>query len=254
MDHSPGFLAHVEARRQDVHEVTVAETLTALAADPTARLIDVREDREWMAGHATGATHAGRGIIERDIEKMVPALDTPIYLYCGGGYRSALSADSLQQMGYTAVHSVTGGWRAWQDGAAPIDRPATGKHTNGFGGVFFKSPDPEGLRSWYARHLGIASESWGAMFSFREAANPAIEGYQVWSVMPSGTTYLGESGQSFMINYRVRDLDALLSELRTQDVWIDENIQDSEYGKFAWIRDADGNRIELWQPGGEALP
>ena len=108
MDHSPGFLAHVEARRQQVHEVTVAETLTALAADPTTRLLDVREDREWMAGHATGATHAGRGIIERDIEKMVPALDTPIYLYCGGGYRSALSADSLQQMGYTAVHSVTG--------------------------------------------------------------------------------------------------------------------------------------------------
>jgi|GEM_PF-3235047 len=254
MDHSPGFLAHVAAHRQHVHEVNVAETLAALSADPSARLIDVREDREWMAGHATGATHAARGVIERDIEHLVPALDTPLYLYCGGGFRSALAADSLQQMGYTAVHSVAGGWRAWQEATAPVDSPATGQSINGLGGVFFKSPDPEGLRSWYARHLGIASESWGAVFPFREHASPAVEGFQVWSVMPSGTTYLGDSGQSFMINYRVRDLGVLLTELRANEVWIDEKVQDSEYGRFAWIRDADGNRIELWQPPGETLP
>lgn len=254
MDHSPGFLAHVEARRPHVHEVTVAETLAALAADSNARLIDVREDREWMAGHAAGATHTARGVIERDIETLVPALDTPLYLYCGGGFRSALSAHSLQQMGYTAVHSIAGGWRAWEEAAAPVERPETGKHINGFGGVFFKSPDPEGLRSWYARHLGVASESWGGMFPIREHANPAVEGYQAWSVMPSGTTYFGDSGQSFMLNYRVRDLGALLTELRAHDVWIDEKVEDTDYGRFAWIRDADGNRIELWQPAGETLP
>lgn len=254
MDHSPGFLAHVQARRPHVHEVSVADTLAALAADPNARVIDVREDREWMAGHATGATHAARGVIERDIEKLVPDPNTPLYLYCGGGFRSALAADALQQMGYKAVHSVAGGWRAWLEASAPVECATTGQSVNGFGGVFFKSPDPEGLRSWYSRHLGIAAESWGAVFPIREHANPTVEGYQVWSVMPSGTTYLGDSGQSFMINYRVRDLGALLTQLKSQDVWIDENVQDSEYGKFAWIRDADGNRIELWQPPGEALP
>jgi rhodanese-related sulfurtransferase len=123
MDHSPGFLAHVEARRPHVHEVTVADTLAALAAQPTAHLIDVREDREWAAGHAAAAMHLSRGILERDIERLVPAPDTPLYLYCGGGFRSVLAADALQQMGYTNVHSVIGGWRGWQEAGAPTTLP-----------------------------------------------------------------------------------------------------------------------------------
>lgn len=124
MEHSPGFLAHVEARRPHVHEVSVAEARAALAEQPKARLIDVREDREFAAAHAVGAMHVARGILERDIERLVPDPGTPIYLYCGGGLRSTLAADALQQMGYRNVHSVAGGWRAWQEAGAPVVAPS----------------------------------------------------------------------------------------------------------------------------------
>ena len=123
MDHSPGFLAHVEGRRPNVHEVSIPETLGALQTNTAAILIDVREDREWDAGHATPAVHVARGVIERDIEKLVPDPATPVYLYCGGGFRSILAADALQQMGYTNVHSVIGGWRGWQEEGAPVEMP-----------------------------------------------------------------------------------------------------------------------------------
>ncbi len=123
MDHSPRFLAHVEGRRPNVHEVSIPDTLAALRANTAAVLIDVREDREWNAGHAEQAIHAARGVIERDIEKLVPDPGTPLYLYCGGGFRSILSADSLQQMGYTNVHSVIAGWRGWLEQGAPVTVP-----------------------------------------------------------------------------------------------------------------------------------
>ncbi|MDQ8164040.1 MAG: rhodanese-like domain-containing protein [Gemmatimonadota bacterium] len=126
MDHSPGFLAHVEGRRPHVHEVTIADTLAALPQEAGAILIDVREDREWNAGHARAAIHVARGVIERDIEKLVPDPATPLYLYCGGGFRSILAADTLQQMGYTNVHSVVGGWRGWVEQGAPVTLPASG--------------------------------------------------------------------------------------------------------------------------------
>jgi rhodanese-related sulfurtransferase len=122
MDHSPGFLAHVEGKRIGVHEVSVAETQAAIASDPAVRLFDVREDHEFAAAHARGATHLARGVVERDIEILVPDKAAPVYLYCGGGFRSALAADALQQMGYHNVHSVAGGWRAWEDAGAPVDR------------------------------------------------------------------------------------------------------------------------------------
>jgi rhodanese-related sulfurtransferase len=85
------------------------------------RLIDVREDNEWDAGRAAGSTHLAKGIIERDIESAVPDKATEVILYCGGGFRSALAADVLQQMGYTNVFSLAGGWKAWKDAAAPIE-------------------------------------------------------------------------------------------------------------------------------------
>jgi rhodanese-related sulfurtransferase len=83
-------------------------------------LVDVREDLEWQAGHAAGAAHIGKGVIERDIETKVPDKSTELILYCGGGFRSALSADMLQKMGYTNVASMAGGWRAWNDAKAPV--------------------------------------------------------------------------------------------------------------------------------------
>ncbi|MDQ3256791.1 MAG: rhodanese-like domain-containing protein, partial [Acidobacteriota bacterium] len=98
-----------------------AEARERLASSADIRLIDVREDNEWEAGHAAGAAHLGRGIIERDIEKEVPDKGAELILYCGGGYRSALAADNLQRMGYTNVHSMAGGWTAWQEAGAPTE-------------------------------------------------------------------------------------------------------------------------------------
>jgi rhodanese-related sulfurtransferase len=125
MKHSEGFLKMVNEAKSRVREVTVAETRARLAAEQPqenkARLIDVREDHEWNLAHAVGAEHLGKGIIERDIEVAAPDKATELILYCGGGYRSALVADVLQQMGYTNVYSMAGGWKAWKDSGAPIE-------------------------------------------------------------------------------------------------------------------------------------
>ncbi len=123
MDHSPGFLSVVASRRAGVVEMSVEEARAALAGLAGARLLDVREDHEWNAGHAAGAEHLARGILERDIERRVPHTDTPLFLYCGGGYRSILASATLQEMGYSNVVSLQGGWRAWEDSGAPVGPP-----------------------------------------------------------------------------------------------------------------------------------
>lgn len=115
MQHAPGFLAIVDAARARVREVSLADTEAAMRANAPPVLVDVREDREWEAGHIPGAIHLGKGVIERDIEGAIPSKDTPIVLYCGGGYRSLLAGDALQQMGYTNVASMAGGWRAYRE-------------------------------------------------------------------------------------------------------------------------------------------
>lgn len=115
MEHSPQFLALVDAARARIQEIPAAQLAAALHAQPEALLIDVREDAEYAAGHLIGALHLGRGVLERDIERHVPDPDTPLYLYCGGGYRSALAADSLRQMGYRRAVSVDGGWKALRE-------------------------------------------------------------------------------------------------------------------------------------------
>jgi len=122
VQHSAAFIALVDDAKSRVKEVSVMETLEHLAANPKAVLIDVREDNEWQAGHATPAMHLGKGIIERDIEAAVPEYATEIILYCGGGFRSALAGDALQQMGYTNVASMAGGWRSWKAVGAPTSR------------------------------------------------------------------------------------------------------------------------------------
>ena len=121
MQHTEGFLKLAEDARGRVREVTVEEARRRLSENPAVRLIDVREDNEWEAGHAAGAEHMGRGIIERDIETQHPDHDAELILYCGGGYRSALACDNLQRMGYTNVHSMAGGWKAWKDAGAPVE-------------------------------------------------------------------------------------------------------------------------------------
>jgi len=119
MQHSEGFLRLVDDARTRVREVTVEEARAR--AGRRALLVDVREDNEWERGHARGAVHLGRGVIERDIETRVPDKGAELILYCGGGYRSALAADSLRRMGYTNVFSMAGGWRAWQEAGAPVE-------------------------------------------------------------------------------------------------------------------------------------
>ena len=121
MIHSEGFLKLVNDAKSRIKEVNVAETRDRLQENPDAKLIDVREDKEWDAAHAAGSIHLGKGIIERDIEATVSDKSTELILYCGGGYRSALAADVLQNMGYTNVYSMAGGWKAWQESGAPIE-------------------------------------------------------------------------------------------------------------------------------------
>ncbi len=119
MDHTPRFLAHVELVRARVREISPAD-VQQLIARGEVRLFDVREESEWAAGHVTGAEHLGKGIIERDIERTVPDPAAPIILYCGGGFRSAIAADAIQQMGYTNVRSMAGGWRGWTESGGPV--------------------------------------------------------------------------------------------------------------------------------------
>jgi rhodanese-related sulfurtransferase len=121
MQHSEGFLQLVEDAKTRIRELNVEEARQHLAANPQARLIDVREDHEWQAGHAARASHMGRGIIERDIEQSIPDKTTELILYCGGGYRSALACDNLQRLGYRNVYSMDGGWKAWKESGAPTE-------------------------------------------------------------------------------------------------------------------------------------
>jgi rhodanese-related sulfurtransferase len=122
VDHSPRFLRIVEQAKKRISELTIAEVKAKIARGEKLDLIDVREDHEWDAGRIQGATHIGRGVLERDIEAKIPDLDTEIILYCGGGFRSALAADMLQQMGYTRVYSMDGGWRGWREAGGAVER------------------------------------------------------------------------------------------------------------------------------------
>ncbi len=124
MDHSPGFLKLVDDARKRVQEITLEQARERLARNPEAVLLDVREDHEWQKDHAVQAAHLGKGIFERDLERLYPDPDTEIIMYCGGGFRSALTADAAQKMGYRKVYSLAGGYRAmvkagWPMGSAP---------------------------------------------------------------------------------------------------------------------------------------
>ncbi len=117
MEHSKEFEALVESIKSNIREVSVSEAQERIKQGAT--LVDVREDREWLAAHAEGAIHMARGVIERDIVHRFPDKQIELILYCGGGYRSALATDSLQKMGYTNVFSMVGGWHAWEEAKAP---------------------------------------------------------------------------------------------------------------------------------------
>ena len=120
--HSPRFLKIVENAKQRIREVSVDDVKTKLDRGEKFVLVDVREESEWAKDHLPGAIHLGKGVIERDVEQRVSDLNTPMVLYCGGGYRSALAADNLQQMGYRNVLSMDGGIREWREKGFPLSK------------------------------------------------------------------------------------------------------------------------------------
>jgi predicted enzyme related to lactoylglutathione lyase len=123
------------------------------------------------------------------------------------------------------------------------------KRVTGIGGIFFKSKDPAALKEWYRRHLDIEPGAGGAVaFEWREKDKPDEIGMTVWAPFREDTKYFEPSKASFMINYRVEDLAAVLAALRAEGVTVAEEPQDSEYGRFGWVMDPEGNRLELWQP------
>jgi hypothetical protein len=120
---------------------------------------------------------------------------------------------------------------------------------SGLGGVFFKARNPGKLAAWYARHLGVPVEKWGgAGFPWRDDRQPRKKGHTVWSPFPANTGYLGPGKQALMVTYRVASLNKVLAQLKKEGVWIDAKAEESEFGKFGWIKDPEGDRIELWQP------
>ncbi|HTP88570.1 MAG TPA: rhodanese-like domain-containing protein [Bryobacteraceae bacterium] len=121
MQHNPGFLALVDDAKSRVREIDIEGYKRMRETGEPHVLVDIREESEWAAGHAAGAVYIGKGVIERDIETKHPDKSTTLVLYCGGGYRSALSADALQKMGYQNVISLDGGWRAWKAAGLPAE-------------------------------------------------------------------------------------------------------------------------------------
>ena len=124
MKHNPGFLKIVEEARRTIRECAAANVKAKLDRGERFHLVDVREDNEFAVDHAKGALHLGRGILERDIETVIPDKHAEIVLYCGGGYRSALAAENLMKMGYANVASMDGGIRVWREAGYPIEKGA----------------------------------------------------------------------------------------------------------------------------------
>jgi predicted enzyme related to lactoylglutathione lyase len=123
------------------------------------------------------------------------------------------------------------------------------KRVTGIGGIFFHARDPAALRAWYQRHLGIAVQAWGgAAFAWTDDAGDAVHGTTAWSITAAGSEHFAPSSAPFMVNYRVHDLAALLQALRDEGCRVLDKTDDSEYGKFGWVIDPEGNKVELWQP------
>lgn len=122
------------------------------------------------------------------------------------------------------------------------------KRVTGLGGVFFKCKDPEKVRSWYARHLGIASNEYGGLFEWRQKDDPKKLGTTAWNPFPKDTKYFGPGKKDFMFNYRVENLEELLKVLAAEGVEVVGEMETFEYGKFGWIMDPEGNKVELWEP------
>ncbi len=123
------------------------------------------------------------------------------------------------------------------------------ERVTGIGGIFFKAKDPKALGAWYEKHLGVPLEAWGgAAFQWQSPSNPTGVGTTVWNLFKESSTYFGRPEARFMINFRVRDLHALQAALREEGCEVDAKVDESDFGKFGWVTDPEGNRVELWQP------
>ncbi|MCU0621923.1 MAG: hypothetical protein MUC69_10520 [Gemmatimonadales bacterium] len=129
------------------------------------------------------------------------------------------------------------------------------QRVTGIGGIFLKARDPKALGEWYRRHLGIDVQAWGGTaFPWREAAARSPNGATVWSLFPESSDYFAPSEARCMVNYCVEDLAAVLAALRAEGCAVDDRMEESEYGRFGWVMDPEGNRLELWQPPAGPLP
>jgi predicted enzyme related to lactoylglutathione lyase len=122
------------------------------------------------------------------------------------------------------------------------------KRVTGIGGIFFKSKDPEKIKNWYQKHLGLDTDAYGTCFEWRQADDASQKGFSQWSPFHESTEYFNPSDQSFMINYRVEDLEWLVQQLKNEGVKVLDEIEYYDYGKFVHILDTEGNKIELWEP------
>lgn len=125
------------------------------------------------------------------------------------------------------------------------------KRATSIGGIFFKCKDPEKMKDWYSKHLGLNIDKYGTSFEFRQADDPSKKGFLQWSPFKSDSTYFAPSEKEYMINYRVENLDSLVELLRFEGVTIVDEIEAFEYGKFVHVMDMEGNKIELWEPNDE---
>jgi len=125
------------------------------------------------------------------------------------------------------------------------------KKVTGIGGIFFKCDNPDKMKQWYQQHLGLQTDAWGTNFEWRQADHPNKKGFTQWSPFEKSSTYFGSPDQQCMINYRVDNLVVLLEQLRKEGVEIVDEIEEHDYGKFVHILDAEGNRVELWEPNDE---
>jgi catechol 2,3-dioxygenase-like lactoylglutathione lyase family enzyme len=131
-----------------------------------------------------------------------------------------------------------------------MKKPRLKKRVTGLGGIFLRVKNPKEFALWYRKHLGLdVNDQWfGCAFEWRDAKNPKKKGTTVWGAFPADTDYFGSRKQPAMLNYRVANLKRVLADLKKEGVWVDPHTEESEYGKFGWIKDGEGNRIELWQP------
>ena len=156
----------------------------------------------------------------------------------------------MRRIAIAAVFVAGFGAGIWAAGQAPQAPTPPAERVTGIGGVFFKAKDPKTLRTWYQEKLGIAIQDGGSfgLFLWRERQDASREGTTVWGLFPETTKYFAPSSAPFMINYRVRNLEALLAQLRSAGVTVDGKVVEDFNGKFAWVVDPEGNKIELWEP------